>query len=1068
MSAVPGWDSVNTFPASGFNPVDYEQGPRFITTGAESDSLLIRQVGDYKVYLIENGEKRHITYPDVMDLKGYSFDDVIEVSSEISNMFQVGEPIGIEVDLYFNKLTGLVESPHESQFTIGDTIKFITETTAGEDYTVETYVRLTYPDGITKKYAYHEKSDLSDPLKFSETERAFYPGTWNTQTKTWNWNEYIFAGDETEGIYIWEFWYKDTASGKILGKDVQGYEFSITPPDPIDITPPKIILLPVLGTTTDGITYYNSNVYISGTAFDPSGIKTLTVNGQGLWSIPVYGVKVFGSFINLNDGINEITISAIDNSENSNEKIEKININYYPYNVKINSPKDGSIFKEGDSIKLEGIVTGGTPQFDYEWLINGIVENSGTSDNGLIDYTLNGLALGEYNVKLRVTDFEGYVFETNEIEIFIKEPKPDLIVTDISFSKEYPAEGEPIEVTAKIKNIGPVHVDGSFCVIFNQSSHYTDFEQTDKIFKDFTSINGSDAIINTSKITGLASGEEVETKITWNVGPVYNPTYPGMARIRVSVDSLQKKINEIDEDNNEKFGEVTITSRANFLPEIDAYHFGNYPMTKEDMNKMISEIIGWGVNYPIIISTEDLDTALTIFLARGNCFGMSSSTILYYENSVEKPVEDDTFNLLISNDDVRDNIYYYHKMQWPYLLPKILRIVLDIIIWETDVKFEYNLIESNINDNNPVISNLVFYNETGDFKYFHSVTSFNTFSVSDKIKNVLVYDSNHPGMGRVIQFDFENNKINYIDVDKNGNFLHADYVSTQRPIYEIENLIKVLEDNIWDFIDSLIKSLYDIKSKLFIFNCPIDISIIDQYGRIIDNKGKNEIPDAKVKISGNSKMFLLPADLDYTINIDAFDSGDFTFTQINPLTSEYASVVSFVEVPITENTEAISEVSSTNPEYKIKIDYDGDGIIDEIIKPDIIDIVGANFYNITFLPPITTMDQFNLTDGSTLPIKFTVRDRITNEFIYDDTVNVTITNSTGHLITYFTNGTGTDSVRINSTEEQYIANFRTKDYAINVGETYTVTVTFGEVDSLRGYEITYFTLMEGGKAKGKG
>ena len=81
---------------------------------------------------------------------------------------------------------------------------------------------------------------------------------------------------------------------------------------------------------------------------------------------------------------------------------------------------------------------------------------------------------------------------------------------------------------------------------------------------------------------------------------------------------------------------------------------------------------------------------------------------------------------------------------------------------------------------------------------------------------------------------------------------------------------------------------------------------------------------------------------------------------------------------------------------------------------------------------------------------------------------LSITNSTGHLITYFTNGTGTDSVRINTEEEQYIVNFHTRNYDLNVGETYAVTVTFGESDSLKGYEITYFTLMEGGKAKGKG
>ena len=121
---------------------------------------------------------------------------------------------------------------------------------------------------------------------------------------------------------------------------------------------------------------------------------------------------------------------------------------------------------------------------------------------------------------------------------------------------------------------------------------------------------------------------------------------------------------------------------------------------------------------------------------------------------------------------------------------------------------------------------------------------------------------------------------------------------------------------------------------------------------------------------------------------------------------------------------------------------------------------GVNIYNITFLPPITTMDHFNLTNGRTLPIKFTARDNDTGEFIYDDTVNVTITNSTGPLIAFFTNGTGTDSVRINSTKEQYIVNFHTKNYDLNVGETYTIHVTFGEADALRGHAMTNFTLVD--------
>jgi len=117
-------------------------------------------------------------------------------------------------------------------------------------------------------------------------------------------------------------------------------------------------------------------------------------------------------------------------------------------------------------------------------------------------------------------------------------------------------------------------------------------------------------------------------------------------------------------------------------------------------------------------------------------------------------------------------------------------------------------------------------------------------------------------------------------------------------------------------------------------------------------------------------------------------------------------------------------------------------------------------YKISFLPPITTMDKFNLKNGRTLPIKFTARDDDTGEFIYDDTVNVTITNSTGHLIAFFTNGTGTDSVRINSIKEQYIVNFHTKNYDLNVGDTYTIHVTFGEADTLQGYVITHFTLVD--------
>ena len=226
------------------------------------------------------------------------------------------------------------------------------------------------------------------------------------------------------------------------------------------------------------------------------------------------------------------------------------------------------------------------------------------------------------------------------------------------------------------------------------------------------------------------------------------------------------------------------------------------------------------------------------------------------------------------------------------------------------------------------------------------------------------------------------------------------------------------------------------------------------YGRLIRITGSDIEPGNGIKLLWSddlSKVGIVNKGLPHSYNFYMKQSGlnPNSFNSLRPVTIGENSSVWIT--PLDWN-------DIDNNEILIEYDSENDGTIEssEMI----------NTYNITFLPPITTMDQFSLTDGSTLPIKFTVRDRITNEFIYDPTVNVTITNSTGHLITYFTNGTGTGSVRINSTEEQYIANFHTKDYAINVGETYSVTVTFGEPDSLRGYDITYFTLIEGGKGKG--
>jgi hypothetical protein len=44
-------------------------------------------------------------------------------------------------------------------------------------------------------------------------------------SNNWNWNEYTFT-DDVEGVYTWEFYYKNVISGKLLGRDVKSYVFT--------------------------------------------------------------------------------------------------------------------------------------------------------------------------------------------------------------------------------------------------------------------------------------------------------------------------------------------------------------------------------------------------------------------------------------------------------------------------------------------------------------------------------------------------------------------------------------------------------------------------------------------------------------------------------------------------------------------------------------------------------------------------------------------------------------------------------------------------------------------------
>jgi hypothetical protein len=96
--------------------------------------------------------------------------------------------------------------------------------------------------------------------------------------------------------------------------------------------------------------------------------------------------------------------------------------------------------------------------------------------------------------------------------------------------------------------------------------------------------------------------------------------------------------------------------------------------------------------------------------------------------------------------------------------------------------------------------------------------------------------------------------------------------------------MKEEQEDLWFFLfvsDELGKdrlSDYSGKSKpqtMIHLECPVNATITDQHGRIIADDGTNEIPDADMLITTETKIFYLPADLTYLTEIDAYDSQGF-------------------------------------------------------------------------------------------------------------------------------------------------------------------------------------------------
>ncbi|MCK5108286.1 MAG: hypothetical protein KAR25_01200, partial [Methanosarcinales archaeon] len=494
---------------------------------------------------------------------------------------------------------------------------------------------------------------------------------------------------------------------------------------------------------------------------------------------------------------------------------------------------------------------------------------------------------------------------------------------------------------------------------------------------------------------------------------------------------------------------------------VDGYDFKNWAMINEDWVQIYESINPIRVKYfepmnfnPIFNIYKAGVRASTPF--GGHCYGMASTSILFFENAIKRPMGDER-TIDIEKEDAREDIERYQANQLTG--EKMMGVIYNFIIRnnpEFDGEQEFNNIVQSIDKDTPLLINLngakLLSKEPKIElkKVTHAVTPIG-YSFRDKSGIIDIYDNNIPYQTHEIKIT--KNSIEYMDDLYELRNIEFSSLTSMEPEKDIStNYLQ----NLKFFSDNLKSELGGIESYILSLMCPADLRIVDQYGRVITtlNGESNEIPDAILNAGEEFEIYNLPSNLEYTIELIGTDDGNAELS--------FASkdiILTFNDIQITPLTRGKMYIGKTNS-YILSLDNNNDGIIDEYLTP-MIDTYTENGYNITFLPPITTMASFSLKDGSTLPIKFTVRNSSTDEFTYGTTVNVTIKNSTGNVIAYFTNGTGANSVRINSIDKQYAVDFNTMDYPeLTIGETYAIQVTFGDVSSLRGYAIAYFTLVD--------
>lgn len=303
--------------------------------------------------------------------------------------------------------------------------------------------------------------------------------------------------------------------------------------------------------------------------------------------------------------------------------------------------------------------------------------------------------------------------------------------------------------------------------------------------------------------------------------------------------------------------------------------------------------------------------------AGGHCYGMAATSALYFQDPSLKPTNKKTYQM--SLEEASQNIAFYHRAQ---MLPLVRSLLVDVnpyfnrgwgqTSYDSQYKTYMAVKNSLKEDRKPLMIEFGGPERNNTVYHQHAVLAYKLVEVEgEDYKHIYIYDSNSPiseveklnqpmpvvtlWLDGVLYYSVKSGNVNYRW--KAPRLIAANPVFRTIPLEEANALLPDLKKMVKMWVDSL-----RAESKFAaVIRCPVDAVFTDFQDRrtgTVDGVVIVEIPGSEVVAYGEVELYLLPSDLDYTLEITGAGNGKMDLDIITPLGESEANVISFQNVSL--------------------------------------------------------------------------------------------------------------------------------------------------------------------------